>query len=191
MGLDSVEILVEVENAFDISIPDREAEIVYTVGDLHDLVWKYVENKINESCLSRSLFYRLRSSFVETFKINQEHFHPNVQLNKIIPQLNRRENWKILQQDLELEFPNLVLPEFWSYTLFTFSSLSIFGSAIVGIIYRGLIVEVTLFPIIGIVATIVLSYLLRFKRTEFNPATIRDFVRRVLALNYRNINKSV
>jgi len=38
MGLDSIELIVEVEKYFSISIPDREAEKAYTVGKLVDCV---------------------------------------------------------------------------------------------------------------------------------------------------------
>ncbi len=38
MGLDSIELLMEVEKYFSISIPDNEAEKAYTVGNLVDCV---------------------------------------------------------------------------------------------------------------------------------------------------------
>lgn len=38
MGLDSVELLMEVEKHFSISIPDRKAEKAYTVGLLVDFI---------------------------------------------------------------------------------------------------------------------------------------------------------
>ncbi len=38
MGLDIVEIVIEVEEAFDIRIPDDRAGQMTTVGDLYDLM---------------------------------------------------------------------------------------------------------------------------------------------------------
>ena len=40
MGLDSVELIMEVEKHFSISIPDPEAEKAYSVGKLVDCVSK-------------------------------------------------------------------------------------------------------------------------------------------------------
>ena len=38
MGLDTVELVIEVEKAFDISILDADAEKIITVGQLYDCV---------------------------------------------------------------------------------------------------------------------------------------------------------
>jgi hypothetical protein len=38
MGLDTVEIILGIENEFDISIPDQLASNVITVGDTHRLI---------------------------------------------------------------------------------------------------------------------------------------------------------
>lgn len=40
-SLDTVELIMQVEEAFDIQIPDEDAEKIVTVGD----VIKYIENK--------------------------------------------------------------------------------------------------------------------------------------------------
>lgn len=45
MGLDSVDLIIRVEKTFDISIPDRLAEKILTVGDMHDAVWTLLLEK--------------------------------------------------------------------------------------------------------------------------------------------------
>ncbi|MBB6521898.1 hypothetical protein [Pseudoteredinibacter isoporae] len=44
MGLDTVELVMWVEEEFDISLSDDEASVVLTVGDLAELI----ANKVNE-----------------------------------------------------------------------------------------------------------------------------------------------
>lgn len=41
MGLDSVELILEVENAFSIRIPDKEAEEIITIRDFTNCVLRH------------------------------------------------------------------------------------------------------------------------------------------------------
>ncbi|HWJ27478.1 MAG TPA: hypothetical protein VNS32_13115, partial [Flavisolibacter sp.] len=74
MGMDSIEILMKVEDTFGIKIPDREAEQILTVGDFHDAVWRHLSDKYSERCKSQSLFYKLRKSVAETFSFSPQQF---------------------------------------------------------------------------------------------------------------------
>lgn len=56
MGLDSVELIMEVEKRFSISIPDREAEKAYTVGKLVDCVANILEVKSYDFALREKTF---------------------------------------------------------------------------------------------------------------------------------------
>src|SRR5258706_15427814 len=66
MGLDVVEIMMSCEDAFDISIRDREMETVRTAGDLHALVMRLLQERRGESvCASSQMFYRLRQDLMK------------------------------------------------------------------------------------------------------------------------------
>ena len=65
MGLDSVEILMKVEDTFGIKIPDQEAEQILTVGDFHNAVWRHLSGKQTDKYKSQNLFYKLRKAFLK------------------------------------------------------------------------------------------------------------------------------
>ncbi len=44
-SLDTVELVMELEDEFELTIPDEEAEKLKTVGDAIDYVRKHLENK--------------------------------------------------------------------------------------------------------------------------------------------------
>lgn len=61
--LDSVEIIRDIERVFDISISNDEAERIFTVGEMHDLLLKKISpNDIDRKCASAMAFYRMRSA---------------------------------------------------------------------------------------------------------------------------------
>ena len=65
MGLDSVELVMECEDEFGITISDFEAEQTTTVGELAELVIKLLRRKGElepiQFCESSRLFYQLRA----------------------------------------------------------------------------------------------------------------------------------
>lgn len=57
MGLDSVELLIEIENEFQIEISNIEAENIATVGDFH----KIISRKIDlEETTEEAIYQKLR-----------------------------------------------------------------------------------------------------------------------------------
>ncbi len=61
MGLDTVELVMEIEDAFSIKIPDDEASHMVTAGDVFDYIVAKTSVTTNSSvCLSAVAFYSLR-----------------------------------------------------------------------------------------------------------------------------------
>ena len=68
MGLDLVELVMEVEDEFAITIPDADAEKIQTVGDLYQYVLQRTGHPAADApppavCGSARSFYRLRAAF--------------------------------------------------------------------------------------------------------------------------------
>jgi hypothetical protein len=107
MGLDSVELLVTVENHFGINIPDREAEQIRTVHDFASCIAKYISISSDSKCKSQMLFYILRDYITEEVGFAKEKFLPSTIINDVIPFENRKDVWNKIETDLNIELPQL------------------------------------------------------------------------------------
>lgn len=58
--LDSVELVIAIERAFDIKVADQDAAQIYSMGDLHDLVMRSLDGAGGEKCQTSMSFYRVR-----------------------------------------------------------------------------------------------------------------------------------
>ena len=77
MGLSSFEIVLEVEEAFAVSLPSEESQNIRTVGELHALVLKLVLHREVDSnrCLSAATFYELRRAIWSSEKLTTVPLH--------------------------------------------------------------------------------------------------------------------
>src|SRR5262245_25707207 len=119
MGLDTVELVIEVEEEFNIKINDRDAEKVLTVGQLHDYIverlplnspWKITpagELALAEPCLTAAAFYRLRRAFAEVSGHAHSAIRPATPIHERIPAWGRRKLWKRARQKLGLKLPGI------------------------------------------------------------------------------------
>jgi acyl carrier protein len=187
MGLDSVEILVNVENAFGITISNYEAEKITTVGDIHNVVWRNVQGRQSMRCRSQQLFYRLSYILITKFNATHEGIVPQASLNKVFPENNRRLKYHRLQKELNLKLPGLVLSPIWARALTVTGITLIPGMLAVALVLiygyhrtRWLY----LLPALGLLATIFISNILDAVRVQFRPDKMRDYTQAVLALNY-------
>lgn len=187
MGLDSVEILVNVENAFGITISNYEAEKITTVGDIHNVVWRNVQGRQSMRCRSQQLFYRLRYILINKFNATHEGIVPGASLNKVFPKNNRRLKYHRLQKELNLKLPELVLPPIWARALTVTGITLIAGMLAVALVLiygydrtRWLY----LLPALGLLVTIFISNILDAVRVQFRPDKMREYTQAVLALNY-------
>ncbi len=107
MGMDGVEIVMAVEDAFDIRIEDLEAEKLLTPLQLIELVQAKVANVETEICLSHRAFNLLRRYFTINRALPRKQFKPSAQLSALIPQKQR----KVVLLDMALEVGTEPLPQ--------------------------------------------------------------------------------
>ena len=107
MGLDLVEYIMAVEDAFEISIPDADAAYIESPRQLID----YLSSRLGESPdgppLVQTVFYRLRVAIVEEIGVARREIHPATQLASLAPHREENEVWAGVAQRLNLHAKDL------------------------------------------------------------------------------------
>ncbi len=139
MGLDLVELTMEVAETFGIAIPDADAAGILTVGELH----RYVVEKLRageatltmSGCPSRAAFYRLRRALVEGLGADRRGIRPETPMGSLVAPRGRRASWDRLEQALGVRLPRLVRPKALVSTLTVFIMMAavvigLFGASV-------------------------------------------------------------
>jgi hypothetical protein len=136
MGLDSVELVMAVEEKFGISISDEEAQEIRTVGDMYECVLRKVMVADTSSCLTQKAFHLLRRTARDLFNVPRDQFRPDARLNVIVPRASRRENWTRFQSAVgAANWPKLTIswPGAFALLALVFAipcSVFVFGTAV-------------------------------------------------------------
>jgi hypothetical protein len=111
MGLDVMELVMEMEETFRIVLPDSDLGSVRTLGDLYGLILRQMDRQRNGPCLSSFTFYRVRRAFVEASDVPRWSISPRSRLEDLLPIGSRRFLWERLQESLgSIPLPNLTRP---------------------------------------------------------------------------------
>jgi len=107
MGLDSVEMVIAIEEEFGIDIPDEVAGQFATVGDLYNYLKKELKSTPPAQCITQRMFYRVRRALVENYDIQKQSVTLDSCLKNLVPEGELKEAWPFLDLFAELEFPKL------------------------------------------------------------------------------------
>ncbi len=112
MGLDSVELVLRIEEEFSIELPDPEIRDIRTVGELYRLVLSKVES--TPSCLSSKAFYRVRRALVECLSLPRRAIRPSTSLDSLLPRSQLAKEWQRVADHSGLALPPLKRRRRWS-----------------------------------------------------------------------------
>ncbi|MEX0793878.1 MAG: hypothetical protein WD045_12135 [Pirellulaceae bacterium] len=102
--MDALEIVMELEERFDVSLDDGDFPQVETVGDLQAMVLAKVQRKLAEReaqpCLTRRLFYEVRDLTREFVDQPTLRLHPRASLVDTIPRRQQIRYCQLLQARL-------------------------------------------------------------------------------------------
>jgi hypothetical protein len=96
MGLDGVELVMELENEFGITIPDSEASRITTVGQTVSYIVRLLwDQRPREPwvCPSSRLFYQLRDSLGAIYGIARSAVRPSVRIGDLVTSRMGRGEW--------------------------------------------------------------------------------------------------
>ncbi len=131
MGLDVVELVMRVEEEFEIRIEDEEASLINTVGQLHTLILDKTGSLDTGRCQSSATFYQLRRVLVDLATAPRRAIRPTTAIGELLPLAQRRQQWKSWGDATGVEWPTLEKPK-WMRT-----AIPLFFAAIVGVGFYG------------------------------------------------------
>ncbi|MEM7315271.1 MAG: phosphopantetheine-binding protein [Planctomycetota bacterium] len=108
MGLESVELVMAVEDRFGTSLPERELENLRTVGDLYDFVMQRIRHQNGALCASASTFYQIRHILVGKFDVDRTAVRTATPLDELVNSPNRKRFWDEIASVFSWDLPRLV-----------------------------------------------------------------------------------
>ena len=134
MGLDAVELVMEVEETFGFAIPDEDIVSLDTVGKLYDYILAHRFEGRQQGCLTSVAFYKLRRALMSVCGMARGDVRLSQDLAAIIP-ARRRQQWSALQKAMGLRLPDLIRPV-WVTAMATAISCALAIAAAVFLIAR-------------------------------------------------------
>jgi acyl carrier protein len=96
MGLDTVELAMEIEEEFRIGIPDKDGQEMRTVGELINFVQLRLRCERPTACRSSTMFYRIRRELLQHLCLRRHDAFPSASLGTLVPRRHRRRVWEEL-----------------------------------------------------------------------------------------------
>ncbi|MHB1561627.1 MAG: hypothetical protein ACYC61_29610 [Isosphaeraceae bacterium] len=190
MGLDSVELVMEMEETFGITIPDEEAEKIQTVGQAYRYILAHLgEPPLTQpGCLSAATFYRLRRQLMGGLRVERSRIRPDSALDDLIPKPGRRAAWRQFEEGLGWRLPKLRRPDWvdrlWVFLALGFLTAEVYAWGRLGGFAVEAVFFVLLFAAIGLLFLgVVLEEITRPLATIMPVTTIRGLVPMILATN--------
>ena len=90
MGLEFVEIILSVEDAFGVSISDEEASRIITPNDAIHLISQKVQTNDDASCINQIAFHKIRKILTDKFDIPREDIRVHAHLRQLL--LSKQQN---------------------------------------------------------------------------------------------------
>lgn len=122
---DAIEdLLIEVEDSFQIRFEDNELIYIETMGQLCDHIANKIQLEESEDCTSQQAFYKLTSAFSSVLQFDKGIIKPGTQLAEILPRRGRKGRLKKVEAKLGFSLQILRPPVWVSVSLLIILLLS-------------------------------------------------------------------
>jgi hypothetical protein len=98
MGLEAVEFVLAIEDAFGISIPNHEAEQLITPRPLAEYVEQRLPAGSSTACHTQRAFHKLRTGIVQAHRIPRSSIRPETPWQDILPARSFGNSWRHMQK---------------------------------------------------------------------------------------------
>jgi hypothetical protein len=152
---DPLAVVIAIEESFDITIPDEEAEKICTMGQLYDFVFTRVSRGQAQVCVTSAAFYRLRRALAEVCGVPRQRVRPPACLEELVPLHDRPRCWHELRARLgDLQLPPLRRPAWLARRIEALSLVPLFATALCGIILMSVLGHTAAGPLIAILTVL-------------------------------------
>ena len=100
MGLDAVELVMDFEEAFQMSLSDEEMRLPRTPGKVADVIFSRMKTVEENKCKTQAEFYKIRRILSEKFQVSRKDIRPNTLLETILPVQSRISEWQCLLKEI-------------------------------------------------------------------------------------------
>ena len=171
MGLDSLYLVMEVEERFGISIRDEEAQNIIRVEDLYQLVISRVKARKLLACPSWTAFISVRNAVREVMDDAKLRIRPRQRIVDVVPSRLRHALWKNMRAQLGFSFPDLRRPYWMQVALLVASIL------LVQMAFLVITIDLKILPLSLLVAIACSFFLFMFTRPwcVMPPKTMSTF----------------
>lgn len=150
MGLDAVELVMEVEDRFGIKVPDAEACRMRTVADMAAFVISQLPRS-SDICPTARSFYQFRRLLLEHGGLKRNQIGPRAKLNELLV-VGRRRIWSSLRKE-DPRLPRLI-PSLRVDRVFLYIAAAIFFAALIGLSIISLTYGVWIAMLVGLLCCV-------------------------------------
>lgn len=137
MGLDGVELVMAVEEEFDIVLGLEEASSAETFGQLLEIVIQKARLTSDNTCPSMRGFYKVRKKLMDAFSIDRNRIHPDTPLNEYFPEKSPKDYWPELLTIFDQDSNNIpLLRPPWLNKVIKFTAIASFLISLLWLVFH-------------------------------------------------------